>query len=118
MALAPTMVPATRAIADTNFFITTSPYESVPRSRTKFRPLGRSCLLPEADSLHIVSPIPERNLDAAGREGASQTSRSARASKAEARIYTVFRKMVLQERIELSTSPLPRECSTPELLQR
>ncbi len=26
-------------------------------------------------------------------------------------------KMVLQERIELSTSPLPRECSTPELLQ-
>ncbi len=28
-----------------------------------------------------------------------------------------FRKMVLQERIELSTSPLPRECSTTELLQ-
>ena len=27
-------------------------------------------------------------------------------------------KMVLQERIELSTSPLPRECSTTELLQR
>jgi|JI6StandDraft_1071083.scaffolds.fasta_scaffold102140_2 hypothetical protein len=26
--------------------------------------------------------------------------------------------MVLQERIELSTSPLPRECSTTELLQR
>ena len=26
-------------------------------------------------------------------------------------------KMVLQERIELSTSPLPRECSTTELLQ-
>jgi hypothetical protein len=25
--------------------------------------------------------------------------------------------MVLQERIELSTSPLPRECSTTELLQ-
>jgi hypothetical protein len=25
---------------------------------------------------------------------------------------------VLQERIELSTSPLPRECSTTELLQR
>jgi hypothetical protein len=24
---------------------------------------------------------------------------------------------VLQERIELSTSPLPRECSTTELLQ-
>ena len=27
-------------------------------------------------------------------------------------------RMVLQERIELSTSPLPRECSTTELLQR
>ena len=27
-------------------------------------------------------------------------------------------KMVLQERIELSTSPLPRECSTTELLQQ
>ena len=26
--------------------------------------------------------------------------------------------MVLQERIELSTSPLPRVCSTTELLQR
>ena len=26
--------------------------------------------------------------------------------------------MVLQERIELSTSPLPRECSTTELLQQ
>ena len=26
--------------------------------------------------------------------------------------------MVLQERIELSTSPLPRGCSTTELLQR
>ena len=26
--------------------------------------------------------------------------------------------VVLQERIELSTSPLPRECSTTELLQR
>jgi len=25
---------------------------------------------------------------------------------------------VLQERIELSTSPLPRECSTTELLQQ
>jgi hypothetical protein len=25
--------------------------------------------------------------------------------------------LVLQERIELSTSPLPRECSTTELLQ-
>lgn len=30
----------------------------------------------------------------------------------------IWRKMVLQERIELSTSPLPRECSTTELLQR
>ncbi len=30
----------------------------------------------------------------------------------------LLRKMVLQERIELSTSPLPRECSTTELLQR
>jgi hypothetical protein len=29
-----------------------------------------------------------------------------------------FETMVLQERIELSTSPLPRECSTTELLQR
>jgi hypothetical protein len=30
-----------------------------------------------------------------------------------------FKEMVvLQERIELSTSPLPRECSTTELLQR
>ena len=27
-------------------------------------------------------------------------------------------RMVLQERIELSTSPLPRECSTTELLQQ
>ncbi len=27
-------------------------------------------------------------------------------------------KMVLPERIELSTSPLPRECSTSELRQR
>ena len=26
--------------------------------------------------------------------------------------------MVLPERFELSTSPLPRECSTPELRQR
>ena len=26
--------------------------------------------------------------------------------------------MVLQERIELSTSPFPRECSTTELLQQ
>ena len=30
----------------------------------------------------------------------------------------VVRGLVLQERIELSTSPLPRECSTTELLQR
>src|SRR5262245_11363763 len=29
-----------------------------------------------------------------------------------------FRKMVLPDRIELSTSPLPRECSTTELRQR
>jgi hypothetical protein len=28
-----------------------------------------------------------------------------------------LKEMVLQERIELSTSPLPRECSTTELLQ-
>jgi hypothetical protein len=29
-----------------------------------------------------------------------------------------LKRMVLQERIELSTSPLPRECSTTELLQQ
>jgi hypothetical protein len=29
-----------------------------------------------------------------------------------------FEKMVLPERLELSTSPLPRECSTTELRQR
>ena len=34
------------------------------------------------------------------------------------KILNLFGEMVLQERIELSTSPLPRECSTTELLQR
>jgi hypothetical protein len=29
-----------------------------------------------------------------------------------------FRKLVLPDRIELSTSPLPMECSTTELRQR
>jgi hypothetical protein len=32
-------------------------------------------------------------------------------------LYT-FEKLVLPDRIELSTSPLPRECSTTELRQR
>ena len=35
-----------------------------------------------------------------------------------AQLFDLLWKMVLQERIELSTSPLPRECSTTELLQR
>jgi hypothetical protein len=30
----------------------------------------------------------------------------------------LLERMVLLKRIELSTSPLPRECSTPELQQR
>ena len=34
------------------------------------------------------------------------------------RILLECRGMVLQGRIELPTSPLPRECSTTELLQR
>src|SRR6516225_5692178 len=33
-------------------------------------------------------------------------------------IHRKLTKMVLPERIELSTSPLPRECSTTELRQR
>ena len=38
--------------------------------------------------------------------------------KVLASFFTEREGMVLQERIELSTSPLPRECSTTELLQR
>src|SRR5579871_345737 len=44
----------------------------------------------------------------------SQVSGEATQSTKEARIL----KMVLADRIELSTSPLPRECSTTELRQQ
>ena len=46
------------------------------------------------------------------------TSRQTENDHALAYLIGMSRGMVLQGRIELPTSPLPRECSTTELLQR
>ncbi len=47
-----------------------------------------------------------------------RTPKTTLSFKVLASFFTEREGMVLQERIELSTSPLPRECSTTELLQR
>src|SRR5262249_15872186 len=64
----------------------------------------------------IADTMPEMQRGSSA-DGRSRTS-SDRATRSAIGGGADFMEMVLPDRIELSTSPLPRECSTTELRQR